>query len=139
MERRRRREERVPGEMEGGMARVRKCVFSEGIRDWRRANQWAERSVRRGPLEGMPCGGISGNYYLRQTEELTFFMITSYAEIRSVATKSRVCASTSYKSLTFPSAILGRPSIEVESRTVSAIVRFLLNMRSNRMLWKMGR
>lgn len=34
-------------------------------------------------------------------------MITSYAEIRSVATKSNVCESISYKSLTFPEAIRG--------------------------------
>jgi hypothetical protein len=56
-------------------------------------------------------------------EELTFFIITSYAEIRSEATKSRVRSSTSYKSLTFPSAIFGSPSMEVESKIVSAIVR----------------
>jgi hypothetical protein len=53
----------------------------------------------------------------------TFFMMISYAEIRSEATKSRVFSLTSYKSLTFPSAILGSPSMQVDNKTVSAIVR----------------
>ena len=48
-------------------------------------------------------------------------MMTSYAEIRSEATKSRVFSLTSYRSLTFPSAILGRSSIEVDNKIVSAI------------------
>ncbi len=50
-------------------------------------------------------------------------MMKSYAEIRSEATKSRMCSLTSYKSLTFPSATLGRPSTEVDSKAVSAIAR----------------
>ena len=41
---------------------------------------------------------------------LTFSMITSYAEIRSVATKRRVLASTSKISLTLPLAIFLKPS-----------------------------
>ena len=60
---------------------------------------------------------------------LTFFMMTSYADIRSEATKSRVCSLTSYKSLTFPSAILGSPSMEVDNKTVSAIARAFGNMK----------
>lgn len=43
--------------MEGGRVRVRKCVFRVGIRLERTLNQCAERRVRRGPLEGMPCEG----------------------------------------------------------------------------------
>ena len=54
-------------------------------------------------------------FFLRQ---LTFSMMTSYAEIRSEATNKRVLLSTSYRSRTFPSAILGRESREVEVNTV---------------------
>jgi hypothetical protein len=59
----------------------------------------------------------------------TFFMITSYAEIRSEATKSRVCSLTFYKSRTFPSAIFGSPSIEVDNKTVSATATVFENMK----------
>lgn len=41
-------------------------------------------------------------------EGCTFSMITSYAEIRSVATKRRVLSSTSYRSRTLPRAMRGR-------------------------------
>jgi hypothetical protein len=41
-------------EMEGGRARVRKCVRRVGIRVVRTSNQCAERRVRSAPLEGMP-------------------------------------------------------------------------------------
>jgi len=60
---------------------------------------------------------------------LTFFMTTSYAEMRSEATKSKVWSLTSYKSLTFPSAIFGSPSREVDNRTVSVIGRVSKGVR----------
>src|SRR5271156_678201 len=54
-------------------------------------NQCAVRSVSRIPLEGTP-----------------FIITTSYAEMRSDATKSRVFASTSYSSRTLPEVRRGK-------------------------------
>src|SRR5689334_15068721 len=44
---------------------------------------------------------------LFQSNELTFSIITSYAEMRSLATKSSVSSSTANKSRTLPDATLG--------------------------------
>jgi len=46
--------------MTEGRARVRKWVRSSGMRVGRRANQWAERRVRRRPFEGMPWAELEG-------------------------------------------------------------------------------
>lgn len=62
MERLRRRARWDEG-MAGGRSRVRKWVRSEGIEACRRANQWAERRVRREPLDGIPCGLFSWKFY----------------------------------------------------------------------------
>jgi len=43
--------------MEEGRSSVMRWWWREGRRVWRTENQWAERRVRRGPLEGMPCWG----------------------------------------------------------------------------------
>lgn len=65
-----------------------------------RSNQYAESCVRRAPLAGMP-----------------FERMMSYAEIRSVATKRRVLASSSKISRTLPEATFFRPE-EERSRVV---------------------
>lgn len=69
----------------------------------------------------MPCL-LSDRDHGIEVMKLTFCIMTSYAEMRSVATKRRVFESTSNKSRTFPSAIFGRAVREVEVTAVSAIV-----------------
>jgi hypothetical protein len=73
---------------------VRKCVRRLGISVGRRVNQCADRSVRSLPFDGIPCGGQLGPAEFTWMS-LTLSIITSYAEMRSDATKRRVFESTS--------------------------------------------
>ena len=84
-----------------GRSREMKCVCSDGIAFVRTLNQCAESFVRSAPLSGTP-----------------FSRITSYADIRSVATKSRDESSSSYKSRTLPFA----SGLYSEERSVVVIV-----------------